>query len=161
MTEEDDKSITVDVVVGDDKKEEIKTEAEESEEEEAEYKPRWEINYDALYANGDEIIEENDQPEAGEVVDDQQIETLTPFTEVKDAEAKIENHKEAKEEKEEEEEEEEEPEEYKPRWEINYDALYANEDDYVDEIEEPLVDGGQTEVQDPSTVIQDEKKDTE
>merc|ERR1719282_519861 len=162
MTEVDDKSITVDVVVGDDKKEETKTEEEESEEEEAEYKPRWEINYDALYANEDEIIEENDQPEAGEVVDDQQIETSTPSTEVKDAEAKVENHKEAKEEKEEEEEEEEEePEEYKPRWEINYDALYANEDDYVEEIEEPVVDCGQTEVQDPSTVIPDEKKDTE
>merc|ERR1712142_644922 len=77
-------SVTVDFVVSDDKKEGTKEEEEEEEEEEAEYEPRWEINYDALYANEDEIIEDVDEPEVGEVVNDQQIEASTPFTGVKD-----------------------------------------------------------------------------
>merc|ERR1719383_673499 len=50
---------------------------------------------------------------------------------------------------EEKEEEEEEEEEYKPRWEVNYDALYAVDDDVIGEADEIL----------PSSAVPDTKED--
>merc|ERR1712142_1245235 len=93
-------NVTDDVKAGDDEDEKV-------------VKPRWEINYDALYSYEDEVVEEVD--EKGEPQEEATSESLESETvgnrEAITADDKI---------------DEETP---KPRWEINYDALYANEDD--------------------------------
>merc|ERR1712198_585111 len=90
-------------------------------------------NYDALYEVQDDYIEETEEP-----------------TEVENAPTEEAPNKDKEEEKEskdvevkEGEEGEEEVQEYKLRWEVNYDALYEVQDDYVeetDEIMEPPLD---------------------
>ena len=112
-------------VAGEEKKEE------EEEEEVEEYKPRWEVNYDALYQVEDdyvEEVEENEEVEEGESTNQAKTDT-EPMLAINGV---LEEGKEEKKE----EEEEEEVEEYKPRWEVNYDALYEAQDDYVEEVEE-------------------------
>jgi len=81
---------------------------ETAEDEKEDAKPKWEINYDALYAAQEDFVEEAEsaQPENTMETDQSPDQKVSP-------------------------QEEEENEEVKPRWEINYDALYANQEDFV------------------------------
>merc|ERR1711962_98002 len=85
-------------------------------EEEEEYKPRWEINYDALYEAQDDFHDAIDDPTATEeqLPTDAQSALQSVDTMETDCTKS---------------EPDEDTQEYKPRWEINYDALYAAQDD--------------------------------
>merc|ERR1712136_536082 len=107
-----------------------------------EYKPRWEVNYDALYEAQDDYVEEVEEADS----------TAPAETDTQPVVAIVEEPKdEKKEEEKEEEEEEEEVEVYKPRWEVNYDALYAVDDDVIEETDEILPETSAETQEDPIT----------
>merc|ERR1719334_1212841 len=105
----------------------------------SEYKPKWEINYDAIYAAQDDEVDD----ELDEIEELPSIESEVPkSTDVVQSSAVVGTTEDAlfadptnpvpKESCHETEDDEIVP-EYKPKWEINYDAIYAAQDDEVDD----------------------------
>jgi hypothetical protein len=75
-------------------------------------KPRWEINYDAIYASQENVIEED--VEISIKPDDQEDDSPISALPVEDPDIK-------------------------PRWEINYDALYESQDDHADATNDHII----------------------
>merc|ERR1719209_2534993 len=106
----------------------------------SEYKPKWEINYDAIYAAQDDEVDGLDNDEEPASIDSEvpkSMDTLQSHDTMDTTEDKLSadplNPVSNDSCHEPDDDEIEDVSEYKPKWEINYDAIYAAQDDEVDD----------------------------